>query len=98
VVNAYPHIFCPQHFCEFFPAFATIPRFQNPFKYIRRFDVNPETVHFPPQGAAGRRTFQSQNSNLVTIKSLVKHLRYTAGFKGAVFLARSNTKKPAIRA
>jgi hypothetical protein len=40
MVNARPHIFCPQHFCEFFPAFAMNPRFKNPFKYNRRFLIN----------------------------------------------------------
>ena len=96
MVNARPRIFCPRHFREFFRAFATNPRFQNPFKYVRRFNVNPETVHFLPRGATGWRIFHSKNNGLLKIKSLVKHLRHTAGFTGAVHLARSNTKSPAL--
>jgi hypothetical protein len=45
VVNADPPIFCPQHFCEFFPAFATNPRFQNPFKYNCKSKVNGQTAY-----------------------------------------------------
>jgi len=33
------------HFCEFFRAFALIPRFRNPLKYTRSFHINHETVH-----------------------------------------------------
>jgi hypothetical protein len=51
-VNADPRIFCPQDFCEFFPAFATIPRFQNPIKYSGRFEINHRTVHFAPASRA----------------------------------------------
>jgi hypothetical protein len=34
------------HFCEIFRAFARFLRLQNPFKYIRRFEINHKTVHF----------------------------------------------------
>ena len=40
MVNARPRIFCPQHFREFFRAFATISRSQNPFKYTGIFPIN----------------------------------------------------------
>ena len=40
VVNGGASYFMPQHFCEFFRAFAPIPRSQNPFKYIRKSRLN----------------------------------------------------------
>jgi hypothetical protein len=52
VVNARASCFFRAAFCEFFPALGRIPRFQNPLKYGRRFDVNHETVHFPPGSGA----------------------------------------------
>ncbi len=48
--------------CVFLPAFGEFPRvfarilrFLNPFKYIRNFKINHETVHFSGPGAAGQR-------------------------------------------
>jgi hypothetical protein len=31
----------------FFPVLGLIPRFQNPVKYMRGFNIYHETVHFP---------------------------------------------------
>ena len=53
VVNARKACAFRAHFCEIFRVSGRIPRFQNPFKYIRRFDLNHETVH-SALGAAHR--------------------------------------------
>ena len=54
-------IFCRKDSCEFFPAFATNPQFQNPFKYKRRFDLNHETVHFSRGRASLRLAIYALN-------------------------------------
>ena len=46
MVNAESSYFSPATFCESFRVFGQIPRFQNPFKYTRKFNVNHKTVHF----------------------------------------------------
>jgi hypothetical protein len=46
MVNAQSSYFSPATFCESFRVFGQIPRFQNPFKYTRKFNVNHKTVHF----------------------------------------------------
>ncbi len=46
MVNASPAYFSPATFCESIRVFALIPRFRNPFKYRRSFNLNHETVHF----------------------------------------------------
>jgi hypothetical protein len=40
VVNGGASYFMPRQTCEFFRAFASIPRSQNPFKYIRKSRIN----------------------------------------------------------
>ena len=40
VVNGGPRIFSPPRFCESFRVFGQFPRFQNPFKYTRGFEIN----------------------------------------------------------
>jgi hypothetical protein len=40
MVNARGSYFSPTAFCESFRVFGRIPRFQNPFKYTRRFQIN----------------------------------------------------------
>ena len=52
VVNARVSCFLRATFCESFPVLGRIPRFQNPVKYRRRFDINHETVHFLPGSGA----------------------------------------------
>jgi hypothetical protein len=53
-VNGKARYFSPAAFCESFRVFGQIPRFQNPFKYTRKFNVNHETVH----PALGRSSLQ----------------------------------------
>ena len=40
LVNARISYFPPATFCESFAVFGRIPRFQNPFKYTRNFQIN----------------------------------------------------------
>jgi hypothetical protein len=40
MVNGGPSYFSPATFCESFAVFGRIPRFQNPFKYTSRFEIN----------------------------------------------------------
>jgi hypothetical protein len=40
MVNARTSYFSPTTFCESFRVFDRIPRFQNPFKYIGRLQIN----------------------------------------------------------
>jgi hypothetical protein len=53
MVNARGSYFLRATFCEIFLVSGRIPRFKNPFKYIRGFNLNHETVHF--RAAAVRR-------------------------------------------
>ena len=54
LVNAGSSYFSPPSFCESFPVFGRIPRFQNPFKYICRSRISHETKH-TPSGRPGER-------------------------------------------
>jgi hypothetical protein len=56
-VNAGSSYFSPQYFCEFFSAFATIPRFQNPVKYKRNSRLNPDQDTGPPPAAMASFSF-----------------------------------------
>jgi hypothetical protein len=48
------------HFREIFRVLGRFPRLQNTFKYIRRFNINQETVHFPGVGGAPPARFCPQ--------------------------------------
>jgi hypothetical protein len=56
VVNARGACVIHAHFCVLFPALGQIPRFKNPVKYVRGFNIYHETVHFSP-GTARRTMF-----------------------------------------
>jgi hypothetical protein len=52
VVNGWSAYFPPAAFCESFAVFGQIPRFQNPFKYTRKFHINRKTAHLAlPRGS-----------------------------------------------
>jgi len=40
LVNGVSSYFLPATFCESFAVFGRIPRFQNPFKYTHKFQIN----------------------------------------------------------
>jgi hypothetical protein len=47
LVNALISYFTPPSFCETFPVFGRIVRFQNPFKYTRNFRINHRAAWRP---------------------------------------------------
>ncbi len=52
VVNGGSHIFRPPLLGESFAVFGQIPRFQNPFKYTRKFHINRKSAHLTlPRGS-----------------------------------------------
>jgi hypothetical protein len=47
-------------FCDSFPVFGRFPRFQNPVKYSRNFNINHDLVHFALDSAARHPAFFQQ--------------------------------------
>jgi hypothetical protein len=64
MVNARGSCFLRAIFCEIFRVSGRIPRFQNPFKYIRGLGFNHETVHFLAAAARRYRIYTSNISRL----------------------------------
>jgi hypothetical protein len=72
LVNAGPSYFPRATFCEIFLVSGRFPHFENPFKYAGSFNINHETVHFPPGRGPRRFAFMLLNQRLTQRLKLQK--------------------------
>jgi len=97
VVNAPKSYFSPPCFCESFAVLGRIPRFQNPVKYTRRFEINHNTVHPARASAARLRYFSSSINPLANAKDLKSHRRYNGALKKIAGIAENWPEFPEVR-
>jgi hypothetical protein len=97
MVNGPKSYFPPPCFCESFAVLGRIPRFQNPVKYVRRFEVNHKTVH-PARASAVRRRYFSRFINpLVNANDLKSRRRYNGALKKIAGIAENWPEFPQVR-
>ncbi|MGO9486074.1 MAG: hypothetical protein ACLPX9_16070 [Rhodomicrobium sp.] len=76
LVNARLSYFMLPQTCEFFPAFAPIPRLQNPFKYTRKFRINQSQAGAPAKNIAHYQWLDWYFLALLALNETVKDLCY----------------------
>jgi hypothetical protein len=81
LVNAEPCGVFHANFREFFRFFARFLRSENPFNYIRNFNINQKTPHPPPHAPGRLRQFTCKTNRLPSFTFQKGAFAYTCALK-----------------